>query len=145
MKADPRRQMPAHYPHQITLQTRFADMDVNGHLNNVAIARLFEDARVRYNRDGPLNPAASGTQSYFVIAHVAIDYLAEGNFPDPMTIGLGIARIGGSSFTAALAAFQNGSCIALCDSVMVHRLRDAGSAPLPEALREHLEAHALRG
>ncbi len=141
MKDDARRRDPASYPASQTLETRFGDMDVNGHLNNVAFARLFEETRVRFNR-GATTVAG---KSSFVVAHVAIDYLAEGNYPAPVTIGHAIARIGSSSFTVAMAAFQDGTCIALCDSVLVHRDPATGPAPLPPALRERLEAHRLRG
>lgn len=142
MRHDPRRRDPASYPTSLTLETRFGDMDVNGHLNNVAFARLFEETRVRFNRAGPL---VTGRPSSFVVAHVAIDYLAEGNYPAPVTMGYAIARIGSSSFTVAMAAFQEGTCIALCDSVLVHRDPATGPAPLPDALRTRLEALALRG
>jgi acyl-CoA thioester hydrolase len=150
MKADPRRRDLAAYPASLTLETRFADMDVNGHLNNVAFARLFEETRVRFNRgnlrdSGPATPAPGERRSSFVVAHVAIDYLAEGNYPATVTIGYAIARIGSSSFTVAMAAFQEGSCIALCDSVLVHRDPTSGPAPIPPALRERLEGFALRG
>ncbi|WP_156256998.1 acyl-CoA thioesterase [Sandarakinorhabdus oryzae] len=145
MKADPRRRLSASYPDSLTLETRFADMDVNGHLNNVAFARLFEETRVRFNRAGPAAPAAGERRSNFVVAHVAIDYLAEGNYPAPVTIGYAIAHIGNSSFTVAMAAFQEGACIALCDSILVHRDPATGPAPIPSALRERLEAHRLRG
>lgn len=145
MKADPARRRLASYPASLTLETRFADMDVNGHLNNVAFARLFEETRVRFNRAGPMAPKAGERKSSFVVAHVAIDYLAEGNYPAPVTIGYAIARIGTSSFTVAMAAFQDGQCIALCDSVLVHRDPASGPAPLPAALRERLEAHRLSG
>jgi acyl-CoA thioester hydrolase len=145
MKADPRRREAAAYPASLILETRFADMDVNGHLNNVALARLFEETRVRFNRAGPAAPAAGERRSRFVVAHVAIDYLAEGNYPAPVTVGYAISRIGSSSFTVAMAAFQDGNCIALCDSVLVHRDPESGPAPMPPALRERLEAHRLRG
>jgi hypothetical protein len=49
MKDDPRRRDPAAYPWRVTLDTRFADMDVNRHLNNVAITRFFEETRIRFN------------------------------------------------------------------------------------------------
>ncbi|MBU6165311.1 MAG: acyl-CoA thioesterase [Alphaproteobacteria bacterium] len=145
MKADPRRRAPDAYPASLTLETRFGDMDVNGHLNNVAFARLFEETRVRFNRSGPAAPTAGERRSSFVVAHVAIDYLAEGNYPAPVTIGYAIARIGSSSFTVAMAAFQDGNCIALCDSVLVHRDPASGPAPIPPPLRERLEGLALRG
>jgi acyl-CoA thioester hydrolase len=41
---------PASYPTHVEMQTRFQDMDINGHLNNVAFAVLFENARVLVNR-----------------------------------------------------------------------------------------------
>lgn len=149
MKDDPRRRRPEAYPASLTLETRFADMDVNGHLNNVAFARLFEETRVRFNRAGLAAMAQGQRRSSFVVAHVAIDYLAEGNYPAPVTIGYAIARIGSSSFTVAMAAFQDGpggpACIALCDSVLVHRDPDSGPSPIPPALRERLEAHRLSG
>ncbi|WP_164156809.1 acyl-CoA thioesterase [Sandarakinorhabdus rubra] len=143
MKADPARRDKTAYPASLTLETRFADMDVNGHLNNVAIARLFEETRVRFNR-GHAAPAGQ-RRSSFVVARVAIDYLAEGNYPAPVTVTYAIARIGSSSFTVAMAAFQDEQCIALCDSVLVHRDPETGPAPIPPALRTRLEAHALRG
>lgn len=145
MKDDARRRDPAAYPASQTLETRFGDMDVNGHLNNVAFARLFEETRVRFNRAGPAAPVAGERRSSFVVAHVAIDYLAEGNYPAPVTVGYAIARIGSSSFTVAMAAFQDGACIALCDSVLVHRDPETGPAPIPPALRERLETLRLKG
>ena len=50
-KPQPHRLDPAIYPVSMTGNTRFQDMDVNGHLNNVAFASLFENARVQLNRN----------------------------------------------------------------------------------------------
>ena len=148
MKGDPTRRQASAYPASLTLETRFGDMDVNGHLNNVAFARLFEETRVRFNRAGLAALPQGGRRSGFVVARVAIDYLAEGNYPAPVTIGYAIAHIGRSSFTVAMAAFQDGpggpACIALCDSVLVHRDPESGPAPIPPALRERLEGHLLK-
>ena len=41
----------AAYPVRFTLPTRYGDMDANAHLNNVAIARLIEESRVRFHYD----------------------------------------------------------------------------------------------
>ncbi|WP_017667282.1 acyl-CoA thioesterase [Sandarakinorhabdus sp. AAP62] len=149
MKDDPRRRQPDAYPDRLRLETRFGDMDVNGHLNNVAFARLFEETRVRFLRFGPGAPPPDKTRSHVVVAHVAIDYLAEGDYPAPVTVTLAISRIGSSSFTVAMAAFQDGAdgphCIALCDSILVHREPGAAPSPIPPAMRERLEALRLRG
>ncbi len=142
MKNDPSRLVLANYPWAQEMETRFADMDINRHLNNVAFSRFFEETRIRFNwklfaDDGAVRPR-------YLVAHVAIDYLGEGSYPEPVTMGYAIGHIGRTSFRAQKAMFQKGACIALCDTVLVHR-GDAGPAPLPEDLRARLEAFGLNG
>ena len=65
----------ASYPVAIELQTRFQDMDINGHLNNVAFAALFESGRVLLNRQvRPLDERPSNERT--MVAAVA---------PEPIT------------------------------------------------------------
>lgn len=140
---DPRRLVPDAYPVALTLDTRFGDMDRNRHLNNVALARLYEEARVRFNmmlRAGAADPSRVS----FLVAHVAIDYLAEGHYPDPAEMRLAVVGIGRSSYRLGQAIFQRGHCIGLADTVLVHR-GEEGPAPLPDAWRGRLEAHSLKG
>lgn len=141
MKGDARRRVAGNYPWSVTLDTRFADMDVNGHLNNVAIARLFEEARIRFNT-GPMTAAALAARPRYLVAHVAIDYLGEGRYPEPVTMTHAVGPIGRTSFRCLMGMFQAGACIALADCVLVHR-GDAGPAPLPAELRARLEAFEL--
>lgn len=145
MRDDPRRRQRATYPWGVVLEPRFGDMDANRHLNNVAVARLFEETRVRFNWDTGRALGDVVSRPRFVVGHVAIDYLAEGNYPEPVDIGYGIASIGNSSFRVGMAAFQDGTCIALCDSVLVHSGAAGAPAPLPAELRARLEAYALTG
>jgi acyl-CoA thioester hydrolase len=139
----PHRRALAAYPSIRTLETRFTDMDVNRHLNNVAVSRLYEETRVRFNRELHASHPELGWPRYLV-AHVAIDYLGEGLYPAPVVMGYGIEDIGRTSFRAKLAMFQNDACIGLCDTVMVHR-GEAGPTPIPDALRTLLEGFALKG
>ena len=75
----------ASYPVHVDLQTRFQDMDINGHLNNVAFAALFESGRVLLNREiRPWEERPANERT--MVAAVEINYLAEGNFPDPVLI-----------------------------------------------------------
>jgi hypothetical protein len=46
---------PAHIDTCHTVSTRYGDLDPNGHVNNVAIAQLYEDARARLSRELDLN------------------------------------------------------------------------------------------
>lgn len=142
MRNDPYRLTPGFYPWRVGLETRFSDMDPNRHLNNVAVARLYEETRVRFNMAlRRANPTLGRPR--FVVAHVAVDYLAEGQYPDVVEIGFGVLSFGTSSYRAAMGLFQHGHCIGLCDTVLVHR-GDDGPAPLPDGLRTALGEWAVR-
>src|SRR3546814_19405985 len=109
-------------------------MDVNGHLNNVAIATLFESGRVFLNAQvQPLTERPSNERS--MVAAIEINYLAEGDFPDPVHIASGFGRLGGTSWTIIPAIFQNGRAIATRATVIVCR-----TAGHPQPLRETLTA-----
>ena len=141
MRTDPRRRDLANYPWTTVLETRFADMDVNRHLNNVAVAQLYEETRVRFNMG--LRAAHAELKPHYLVGRIEIDYLGEGRYPEPVTSAYGIASIGNSSFRVAMALFQNANCIGLCDTVMVYR-GETGAAPLPEALRAVLGEWVLK-
>ena len=143
MRNDPRRRDSATYRSLTNLDTRFTDMDVNRHLNNVAISRLYEEARVRFNMALRDDHPELGRPRYLV-GRVEIDYLAEGRYPLPVTVGYGIHSLGNTSYRAAMGLFQDERCIGLCDTVMVYR-GETGPAPLPHALREILGEWLLRG
>lgn len=137
-----RRNLAA-YPVRLTLPTRYGDMDANAHLNNVAIARLFEESRVRFHyairaEGAEVSPGA------VMIAHVSIDYLGEGEYPTDVEAGIGIAALGGASYRLAIGLFQNDRAFALAESVMVSIAPDrSGAAPLSPDLRELLERYRV--
>jgi len=136
----PWRLDPAAYPVGDEFGTRYQDLDPNGHLNNVAFAALFENARVRINRATRTRPA----NERMMVASVTIAYLREGSFPEPVTICSGIGRIGSSSWTIEQAMFQSGQCIATCDTVVVCRT-DGEAKPLRAEVRAELESRMTRG
>ncbi len=128
---------PASYPVSLVTQTRFQDIDPNRHLNNVAFATMFENARVRFNR--ALRPWADRPKNErSMVAAVTINYLREGSYPDDVEIASGVSKIGTSSYVIAQAMFQHGHCIATCDSVIVCRT-DGEGKPLRQAVVDELE------
>ena len=132
----------ASYPEVITTQTRFQDLDPNGHLNNVAFAALFENARVR-SMLRPMQAEQRQSGDRTLVVSITINYLAEGSFPDDVTLATGIGHIGRSSWVIVQAMFQNGRCIATADSVIAMR-NGEGAVPLPDALRTWLMGRAAK-
>jgi acyl-CoA thioester hydrolase len=78
-----------------------------------------------------------------VVASSVLHYLAEAHWPAAITTGLGVGRIGRTSYVLSTALFTGDACVSLCDTVLVTLVDDA-PAPIPDAAREYLDAHRLR-
>ncbi|MBL0769198.1 acyl-CoA thioesterase [Sphingopyxis sp. DHUNG17] len=141
---DPARLDPASYPYSTSVETRFQDLDPLGHINNVAMAALFENGRVRFNRDNLVERQRRMPGDRWLIARVEINYLAEGHFPDPIEVASGIGTIGNRSWTILSAAWQSGRCVGLCDSTIVYQSKD-GKQPISDDFRAELERWKFGG
>lgn len=140
VRPDPARAERHHYPLWQEVQTRFGDMDPLGHINNVAVAQLYEESRVRFGRM-VAERCGPGLHRLVLVA-INVHYLAETRYPDPVEVGIGVARIGRSSYTLAQALYQHGKCVGLADSTMVHA-PVTGVVPLPDDVRTVLEGLRL--
>jgi acyl-CoA thioester hydrolase len=130
-KPDPALLDAARYPFHAEVATRFGDLDVNQHLNNVAIAELVETGRVLFHRaSGFVEVLGDGLAA--MVASMGIEYLGQGFFPDPVEIHVGALRIGRSSYTVSHLLTQGGRLVAYAEGVMVC-VRDGIPAPIPEA------------
>ena len=127
---------PASYPFAHLTETRFADLDMLGHINNVAMAGLFEHGRGLFNHAMEVQRRAPGQR--WLIVKVEINYIAESFFPAPVEIASGIGRVGTSSWDIASAAFQNGKCVATCITTIV-LTDDSGPSPISADLRAEFE------
>ncbi len=144
LKDDAWRRDIAAYPVRFTLPTRYGDMDANAHLNNVAIARLIEESRVRFHY-AVQAMGADVSPGGVMIAHVSIDYLGEGEYPADVESAVGVVSLGGSSYRLAVALFQHGRAFALAESVMVSIAPGrAGAAPIQPELRALLERYKTK-
>ena len=121
--------------------TRYSDLDIYRHINNVAFAEAFEDARVRFAIDAGIRAAQGKYNPMF--ANANCDFLAEAHYPDPLVIYVAVLSIGRTSWTLAEVAIQNGKPCALLRGTTV--LTDQGKPILlPDALRELLQRNAIR-
>ena len=139
----PERLLPATYPWSFDIPPRFGDLDPMRHLNNAALVRFYEDGRIRFI-DAIGGRATLEPGHGFVVASFAVQYLAQGLYPQVVTVGSGLVSFGRSSLNLAHALFQSGACIGVGETTLVHVLRETGAArPLPDAFRELLQAYSL--
>lgn len=140
-RPDPALLDAARYPFTHTVTTRFADVDPNQHLNNVALAAMMEDARVRFNMAVGLKVKIGERRA--MVASVGMEYLAQGHFPDPVAAHCGIEQVGRTSWSIAQLLVQNGAVVAFARSVIVAISADR-PAPVTDATRADLERWLLR-
>ena len=141
MKPEPYRLHRAAYPYFRRVIARFSDMDSEGHLNNVALAAFYEDGRVSFLRG--LAGDARGTLFRFVIANISISYLAEAHYPGDYDVGLGVAKLGNTSFGVGCGLFIGDTCVGVCDTTQVV-IGDKGPMPIPATLRDALQTNLLK-
>ena len=132
---------PARYPFTHTITTRFADIDPNQHLNNVALAAMMEDARVRFNL--AMGSAIKIGERRAMVASVAMEYLSQGHFPDPVTVHCAVERIGNSSWTVVQLLAQHGRPVAFARSALV-AIADDRPTPIAEDYRPVLAEWSLK-
>ena len=140
-RPDPSLLRPGRYPFSHSVTTRFADVDPNQHLNNVALAAMMEDARVRFNQAIGLKVKIGERRA--MVASVGMEYLAQGHFPDPVEARCGIEQVGRSSWGIAQLLVQNGTVIAFARSVIV-AITDDRPAPVPDDIRAALLEWSLK-
>ncbi len=135
-RPEPWQLNPESYPFGHSTETRFADLDILGHINNVAMAGLFEHGRGMFNHAIEVERRTPGQR--WLIARVELNYLKEAHFPEYVNIASGIMRIGTSSWDIASAAFQAGECKAVCVTTIV--LTDQnGPTPINDELRNEFQ------
>jgi acyl-CoA thioester hydrolase len=143
MRPEPYRLLLESYPFVAEVPTRFGDVDPLQHLNNVAIAGIYEEARVQLHRRIDTD-AVREKAGRTVIAQVTLRYLAEGFYPAVLQVAGGILRVGGSSYEIGQALFQDGRCIGLAETVLVHT-RERKSHPMADEHRAALRGFLIAG
>ena len=129
------RDFPVHWP----VSTRWTDNDMFGHLNNAVYYGLFDTAINGWiNTTCRIDPLAVPWLG--VVAESGCRYLAELRFPDPLTVGLAVTRLGNSSVTYRLGIWQDGGAVAAVGH-WVHVYVDRTTrrpVPMPEEIRSLL-------
>lgn len=141
---DPARLRLDSYPFTREVPARFADMDLQRHINNVAIASYYEDGRARLNMRMFGEDLFARLRDFrLVVLETRTRYLHEAPFPATYRVGVGITRFGRTSYEYGLGLFRDGGdCVGLCDTVMVH-MTQSGPTPIPPERRALMEKYAF--
>lgn len=145
MKRNPRLLDPGSYRYGFDMSPRFSDVDLQNHLNNVRIGELYQEGRVTFFAQLLREQSLQRAEGLRVlIAHIAIDYLAEISYPQLVTVKLGVAKLGRTSIALQMALFSEGRCAGLARVVVVNA-DEQGSVPIPEDWRAALSQYLLQG
>ena len=101
---------PSSYKFWVTEHIRFADLDLLGHVNNVAFTVYFEGCRAAFMFKTGF--WVKGSQRQNVLARLELDYLRELHYPGEVRVGLRVLKVGNSSFTLGQGLFNGDKCVA---------------------------------
>jgi acyl-CoA thioester hydrolase len=122
------------------IPTRWMDNDVYGHVNNVHYYSYFDTAIALFlMREGGLDPARSEVIGFCVES--ACRFRRAVRFPEPITAGLRVARLGRTSVRYEIGIFRDDDQETAADGYFVHVFvtrADERPAPIPPALRAAL-------
>lgn len=127
----------ADFPHHSPITTRWADNDAFGHINNVQYYAFFDTAVTRWLVGQGLLHVTAGEVVCFV-AETGCRYFRPLAFPEPVTVGMRLARLGTSSIRYELAVFGEGD-EAAAQGHFTHVTVDRATGrpvPMPRALRD---------
>ena len=125
-----------------TIQTRWMDNDVYGHMNNVVHYSLFDTAVNGWLVENRLIDIHGGEAVFFVV-ETGCRYFSELAFPDLVTAGIRVAKLGSSSVRYEIGLFRNQAEQAAAEGFFIHVFVDRvtrKATVLTAELRSALEA-----
>jgi acyl-CoA thioester hydrolase len=127
------------------MTTRWMDNDPYGHMNNVVHYSLFDTAVNGWLIEAGVLDFLAGEQVGLVV-ETGCRYFSELAFPDRLTAGLRVAKLGASSVRYEIGLFRNDEPKAAAEGFFVHVYVDRSTrrpTPLGPALRSALERLAV--
>jgi acyl-CoA thioester hydrolase len=128
----------AEYRYFLDIPTRWMDNDVYRHVNNVTYYSWFDTVIARFLLgSGAINLTDSPVVG--VVVETLCRYHAPIAFPETVTAGLRVERLGTTSIRYGVGIFREGEDSASADGHFVHVFVDRATqtrpTPLPDALR----------
>ena len=129
------------YPHFLSIQTRWSDNDIYGHVNNVTYYSYFDTVVNCFLIDqGGLDIETDS------VIGMAVETMCKFNkplaYPEVLEAGLRVGKLGNSSVRYEIGIFQEGAAEAAAMGHFIHVFVDRATgkpAPIPDAIRSALE------
>lgn len=138
MKNKPWRREQRFYSFKTELPTRYADMDTERHINNVAVLALHAEARSR------LHLALLGRDEWLARTHAIrpaalhTDFIEIAHYPGAIAAGVSLVSLDAAQYMLAIGLFQEGACVGLQECRM-GCWHEGERVPLPASLHERLQ------
>lgn len=125
------------------IQTRWADNDMYGHVNNVTYYSYFDSAsNALLMQKAGFEPKRSPCIG--LVVNSTCHFLQELSYPEMIEVGVAIQKIGNSSLIYDLAIFKNNQNLAAAQGQVVHVFVDRitrQNCPIPDSIREALQPY----
>ena len=138
---NPKDERRSHYPHILTIPTRWRDVDMYQHVNNVVFYAYFDTVIGDYlMKHGGLDYEHGDTVGFAVETHC--QFLQPVKFPDVLEAGLRVGKLGNSSCHYEIGIFKQGeetpSAVGYFVHVFVNR-QSTRPTPIVGQMRNALE------
>jgi acyl-CoA thioester hydrolase len=138
--------MPMMEDYRFTLprEVEFRDVDAADHVNNAVYLTYLETARIRYLIE--VLGADFAYQLSVILAHVGADFRSPARFPETLTIGTRVTRVGTKSFDMEHEIRGGDGRLVLEASTVLVAYDYEANAPMavPEDWRARLDAYEER-
>ena len=128
------------YPHSISIPTRWADNDVYGHVNNAVYYFYFDTVVNTWLIDKGLLEIGK-SEMISLVVETGCNYFASLKFPETITAGLWVAKVGSSSVRYEIGLFGEGQTTASAQGHFVNvyvNKKNSKPMPIPDTMRRIL-------
>lgn len=131
----------AEYRFFLDIPTRWMDNDIYRHVNNVTYYSWFDTVVARFLLgSGAIN--LTDSPAIGVVVETLCRYHAPVAFPDTITAGLRVERLGNTSIRYGIAIFREDEDTASAEGHFVHVYVDRATQTRPQPLPDRLRAAA---
>jgi acyl-CoA thioester hydrolase len=140
---EPNENPLSEYPVIVTLPLQWGDQDAFGHVNNTVPIRWFESARIAYLEQSDEKHLLQAGGLGPILAAVSCNYRRQLHYPDRISIGARVTKIGRSSMIMEHAVYSEKLDAIAADgtsTIVVFDYEANRATRIPEEIRKAFEA-----